>query len=742
MMNSKFIRKHEKLLVPTAALLSALMLCLFFLVFRANMAYYQTDSIATQLREMGTQAASVARIKLYEAGRALQSGAQAFSEQGEADGKQVLELLQKLYKINDFETVYLADTAGHAVSDTGEQLYVAGLDTFKAALGGNTNISYMRASLTDGKNIITISVPVINGGTVSGVLMANYYAYNFYELLDRSLFGDHGSIYMVQSDGRFFYLTDFESLAGFDNAWDFLSSQTIEDSLSAEQLKQTILSQEKGYFEYTDSSGEKYTAYYEAVGLNGWYICCLVPNTAMTAQLEPAITQGIRLLLSCVVLALAALAGFSVYSRNRRKELETYHALEVNSLVGIYAMRLEETVLITYANSRFYSLCGCLDKAEFSRVYGNSAAALVDEQQRRDIRAHINASLESKSEFTEFEARVTTPSGAKRSLLFWGTFSKDGECDQLTGCVMDISSQTEAYEQVCLTQETFESAVSMMDGMVFVIDIPSRSLAVLSDNAAEFGFNFKMQDLPQSLINKKYMPKESIQLVTEAYNGILEGRTAACSISVRVRNPNLLEDRWHFHRLRTVYDAYGKPARAIGVVEDITHTKNREMQLLKKTQRDALTGLYNREATRSGVEVCLNDSDKLHAFILLDLDGFKEYNDMYGHIRGDDRLREVGYALRAAVRSTDIVGRLGGDEFIVFMKDISRREVAAAKAGDMLKNVEKLNLPDEPAAHVTICAGIALYPADGTNFNELYKNADAAMYRAKQSGRDRFVFFD
>ena len=178
------------------------------------------------------------------------------------------------------------------------------------------------------------------------------------------------------------------------------------------------------------------------------------------------------------------------------------------------------------------------------------------------------------------------------------------------------------------------------------------------------------------------------------------------------------------------------------MVVDISDHKNEIYTLTEKSERDALTGLYNRLSGQTLIEDYLKSVHTGYgAFILLDIDFFKEINDTHGHLFGDTILSELGYLLIRQFRATDIVCRMGGDEFIVFMKDLPSIKFAEDKANEVLQAVFELSSIKTNVLTVSCSMGIAVYPGDGTDFISLYKKADEALYNAKATGRGKAVMF-
>lgn len=163
-----------------------------------------------------------------------------------------------------------------------------------------------------------------------------------------------------------------------------------------------------------------------------------------------------------------------------------------------------------------------------------------------------------------------------------------------------------------------------------------------------------------------------------------------------------------------------------------------QIGLIKDAQTDALTGLLNKRSTREKVDEWLAGEGRFqsHAFLMVDVDKFKDINDIFGHAAGDEVLREIGKLLKLYFRDGDVVGRIGGDEFVILMKGISSKEDVLQRAEGLCRGMNSLQvdaLGDHP---VTISMGIAMSPKDGNNFMELYVSADEALYHVKRNGRN------
>jgi diguanylate cyclase (GGDEF)-like protein/PAS domain S-box-containing protein len=192
-----------------------------------------------------------------------------------------------------------------------------------------------------------------------------------------------------------------------------------------------------------------------------------------------------------------------------------------------------------------------------------------------------------------------------------------------------------------------------------------------------------------------------------------------------------------------VLDAQGAVSHYIGISSDITQHKEAQAHIQRLAHFDPLTGLPNRALLGDRVGHELSTAQRNHkklAIMFADLDHFKNVNDTLGHRVGDELLITVATRLKSVVREVDTVSRQGGDEFILILPDTDA-DGAAHVAEKLLETVGQSYQIESFELSVTLSIGIALYPADGEDFESLSKSADAAMYRAKHDGRNTYRFF-
>ncbi|HEY5366163.1 MAG TPA: diguanylate cyclase [Casimicrobiaceae bacterium] len=309
------------------------------------------------------------------------------------------------------------------------------------------------------------------------------------------------------------------------------------------------------------------------------------------------------------------------------------------------------------------------------------------------------------------------------------------EVDYIMSIATDVTDERARNDQLRLASKVFETTADA----IMLSDSDDRVIMVNRGFEKLTGFtsaDVLGQPVAQSPFRATDPAAYDIRMERLRREGIVTGEVQ------RVSKDGSLLALWI--TASCVRNAEGTIVNYVRVFSDISLLKTTQRKLEELASHDSLTGLPNRRLLQDRLALALQRARRNHttmAVMFIDLDGFKAVNDTLGHDVGDLLLREVGARLSKCVRASDSVGRFGGDEFAIVLEDANLPHDAVV-IGERI--VAALAAPFEFNGHrvrATASIGVAVHPADGADAAALLKNADVAMYAAKKSGRNRFVFF-
>lgn len=273
-----------------------------------------------------------------------------------------------------------------------------------------------------------------------------------------------------------------------------------------------------------------------------------------------------------------------------------------------------------------------------------------------------------------------------------------------------------AYYEYDLTHDVFEKLEGALNDEL--PDSERNSFTYIAHYAAEHFVSKKDR--------KKYLKVFSREYLLDQYQ---KGRY---HVTLQHRRYDRLGNEfWAFGEIQLVWDPYASLVRASVLLHDIDTEKKDKIRLKRLSETDSLTGLFNRSTLFHRIESILEHSGKqvVHVMVLIDLDNFKLLNDTYGHQYGDQVLINVAKSMRNACRSEDYCGRIGGDEFVIFLRNLSQDYEVLPR----IENIQQAISNCMQDRMITASFGVAYYPYDSRHVEELYQFADEAMYRAKRS---------
>lgn len=432
---------------------------------------------------------------------------------------------------------------------------------------------------------------------------------------------------------------------------------------------------------------------------------------------------------------------FKIPGKNLRQLKSEYtELLELSSYIPGCAMCCEhdkDFKLLSY-NQGFLDMFG-YTKANLKDRFDNKFRFMIHEEDLPSLDAAIKQL--AAGDILDQEYRVVCEDGT----LLWVhdssnlVLKKDGT--KVFYCmIMDISRLKIVEEELRLSLERHKIIMDQTTDIIFEWDIVNDVFDFSPNWEEKFGYTPKREHFRESLLNNFRVHPEDLY----AFSGFIEQATSnqTCTKS-EFRFARGDEYIWCRIRCTLQQDAEGNAMKIVGVIIDIDEEKQRLHFLQERAARDSLTNLYHKGATQSLVEDSLQcrEAGFFCALLLLDIDDFKDINDFFGHPTGDTVLEDIAAFLQGMFRDGDIIGRIGGDEFIILLRNVKELSSVSQKAQAILNAFSAYRNSKMSGISLSCSIGASLAPTDGNTFAQLYAKADVALYRAKEKGKDSFAFY-
>ncbi len=423
----------------------------------------------------------------------------------------------------------------------------------------------------------------------------------------------------------------------------------------------------------------------------------------------------------------------------RTSEAENLYSIVENIICGIcvFALGEERKLMPVYLNEGMYRMLGYSHK-ELEMMIKNIRRVVIPED-LPVFEQGINDILKDDGA-AEFEFRTVTGDGSLRWLQVRGNlYGKEDGYPLMAGVVLDVTERKSIEEQLALQAERLNILSSSVKEHIIDYNVRTDVLSVKLESSALSHGDIVLESFIQKGGFKSVHP-EDIDFLNEMMNASIKTQLSD-SLAFRSTFFEKDDDEYHWYRVNitSVRGTEGYITRVVGRVVNIDDEKARERELQIRADVDSLTGLYNKGAATTLITDALKKSaadNTKCAMMMLDLDHFKSINDTFGHAVGDSVIQEAGRILKDTFKGRDIVGRMGGDEFMVFMVDIKGVKDAEIIAGKLNEILTRTYSDSSHKVTVTASIGIAMSDGNEVDFNSLYQLADKALYHTKENGRN------
>ncbi len=384
-----------------------------------------------------------------------------------------------------------------------------------------------------------------------------------------------------------------------------------------------------------------------------------------------------------------------------------------------------------------FSLTGYTQQ-EIQEQFGSSLLNLIFPEDRPAFLAAMNEHLQTGGR-ADIQFRLLRKGAAPlwvlaRSRLYLET---DG-IEYLYLAIRDNSQLHETIDRLQAEAARHQSLTEQSEGVIFDLDLNTDSLTCSARWQEFFGYPPLSHNFLANLSQSSHFHPDDLPALYAWADALRREEDAPSYQEVRIVNK---DGKYIWCR---IHARLQQNKHIVGIVYDVDEFKRATLALKERAERDSLTKLLNKASTQQLVSEHLiaQESGQLSALLILDLDNFKTVNDSRGHLYGDAVLSQLGSRLRSLFRANDIIGRIGGDEFLVFLKDLPDAEVVKDRCALLLTSLGELLHRLTPDLNVSCSIGAAIAPTHASNYADLFRRADEALYQAKKRGKNRYRIYN
>lgn len=415
-------------------------------------------------------------------------------------------------------------------------------------------------------------------------------------------------------------------------------------------------------------------------------------------------------------------------------------ALTDNIPGGIHRCACDEDLTFLSMSHSFLNLVGYTRK-EIEELFHNHFTEMIYPEDLPLVRAEMARQLSHGDEL-ELKYRIRRSDGRRLWILDHARRATLSDGTQCYYCIlMDITKQRQEQEELRLSLERHQIITDQTTDIIFEWDILRDTLSFSPNWRKKFGYEPVSEAISKVIPRSSNIHPEDMPAFVEIMRNSVAGMPYS-EAEFRIRDAH---GKYIWSRIRATvqYDMLNRPIKAVGVIIDINADKKRQQKLLEQAQRDPLTNLYNKTAIQELVEERMLSSvgKESHVLMIIDVDDFKQVNDIYGHLCGDSLLIDVASTLKRQLRSDDLVARIGGDEFLAYLPGVTGEIQAVQKAKSLLEALQKIKAAED-APNISCSIGVAIFPRDADDYFSLFKCADMALYHTKENGKSGFSLYN
>lgn len=425
-----------------------------------------------------------------------------------------------------------------------------------------------------------------------------------------------------------------------------------------------------------------------------------------------------------------------------REQLLSEAAMEVRKVTnnlhaGVVNYIPEGMCKIVYASRGYYDIIG-MDRVGLYEIYQNSLLGFIPPEYHSFFLDIASLELDGHAEET-----ILMHDCHGKNYWMQVTLSKGvhGGKETVSAVFVDVSVLKATQDELLKEQERYRIVSELSDEVMFEYDYTKDVLTLSEQFTDIYGMDREIKSFRKNIQSLLHMfHPEDRKHAMEQF--LRTRRVGVNDIQIRLLTAKG-EYQWCRVLYRAICNEKGGPSQAIGKIANINMYKKEIEQLERESKTDSLTGVFNKMATRDKIDAYIEKRPSgSHMLLLIDVDNFKKVNDTYGHLCGDEVLTYVTNNLRSYYIGDEIVGRVGGDEFVVFIGGVKDKQQMLDKAQELHGLLHRPYQRGAQVVPVSASIGVAMYPEDGATYEELMYCADTALYEVKATQKGSFAIYE
>ncbi len=736
--------KHRILLISLGLVLCSMLLAGMGYVFMRTLENSYEDQAYATLHGSSASVAHALYTGSIDAQEYLQTTAHNFAHSLENDpSKNTDKNLQMALKyaskynflgfIDNSGKMYLAGLAGAKVyfDDVTKKNLMLG-DKSLYALGYIDNV---------GTYLLLHTAPVVYEGKHYGLLFSGMGHSSMRTLISLQPLHD-GIRYSILDTSGVIHGGTAPFISAGENMLDVWDASPGNSSSVLRRIAQSLKIGRKD-FEKISVQGVPYYMSFTPTLNNRWMIVASMPESEVIKRLSGVIYVVVGAAIVWFVFCGLVLYFIVRIQAKERKNAEHY-ANRLQWLFdeipcGVVRFKDDENwTVLEYGRSLLTSLG--ITEEEIRVEYGSNWSKMIHPKDLWNVKQNLQALSVNTHEHTILEYRLLLSEKKTVWVLETTRVMEDSTGRWYWSIITNITERkkSELYNQK--TSERYKQIFENFEKILYEYDWAKKELRTTQQFFKKFGYPLPDMSADYYTVDMSIIHPDDMENFNDMQFALQTGKKTAENL-VRIKDE---QGSWFWCQMRqnSWVDHDDNSVKAIGEIKNVDEETRSLQKLRDDVQRDAFTGLYNKIATAELIERELTlESTQRGVLCIVDVDNFKQVNDSLGHARGDAVIKDISSGLSRIFRSDDVVGRIGGDEFLVYIKNMPKLGALLVKLDNVLKFFRQTLEDDGVEVEISCSIGIALFPKDGNTYQELYNRADKALYRSKKR-KGIYTFYD